>query len=137
MIGGGAYLCCMARGMWRDAAKPLDMSAAPAPPRGVASAFRLGLITQLSNPKPAVLFPAILIGTMPSGTALWVYAALLAVVFANEAIWNRLVARRFALEPSRARYICLKTVIDRAFGGLLAALGVKIAATRRSFPHVL
>ena len=55
--------------------------------------------------------------------------ALLAVIFTAETLWNSLVARLFALERSRARYISLKTVIDRAFGGLLAALGVKIAAT--------
>jgi len=126
---GGAYLLWMAWGMWRDAAKPLDIGQESRLPRSAASAFRLGLFTQLANPKPAVLFSAIFIGTVPPGTAPWVYAALLMVVFLNETVWNILVARIFSFERTRAGYISLKTVIDRSFGGLLAVLGIKIAAT--------
>jgi threonine/homoserine/homoserine lactone efflux protein len=128
-IAGGLYLIHMAWGMWRDADQPLDMSESSRPPRSAVSAFRLGLITQLSNPKPAILFSAIFIGTVPQGTPAWVIAALLTVVFLNEAIWNTLVARIFSFSRSKAAYISLKTIIDRSFGGLLALLGIKIAAT--------
>ncbi len=126
---GGAYLLWMAWGMWRDAATPLAMGQTGALPRSAGSAFRLGLLTQLANPKPAVLFSAIFIGTVPQGTPLWVYGALLLVVFLNETVWNILVARIFSLDRTRAGYISLKTLIDRAFGGVLALLGLKIAAT--------
>lgn len=128
-IVGGLYLIWMAWGMWKSADQPLDMTETGAPPRSALSAFRLGLVTQLANPKPAVLFSAIFVGTVPQGTPIWVYAALLAVVFLNETIWNTLVARIFSFERSKATYISLKTIIDRSFGGLLALLGVKIAAT--------
>ncbi len=128
-IIGGAYLIHMAWGMWRGADTPLDMTRESKTPRSPASAFRLGLWTQLANPKPAILFSAIFIGTVPPGTPLWVYAALLAVVFLNETIWNTLVARIFSFDRTRAGYISLKSLIDRTFGGLLALLGVKIAAT--------
>ena len=127
-IAGGAYLIWMAWGMWRGADQPLDIAASTLP-RSAASAFKLGVITQLSNPKPAILFSAIFIGTVPQGTAAWVYAALLAVVFLNEAVWCTLVARIFSFHRSKAAYIGLKSTIDRAFGGLLALLGVKIALT--------
>lgn len=128
-IAGGLYLIHMAWGMWRTADTPLEMSAISRPPRSAASAFRLGLVTQLSNPKPAVLFSAIFIGTVPKSTPLWVIAALLLVVFLNEAIWNTLVARVFSFHRSKAAYIGLKSSIDRGFGGLLALLGAKIAVT--------
>jgi threonine/homoserine/homoserine lactone efflux protein len=128
-IIGGLYLLHMAWGMWRDAAKPLDMAQSGRLPRTALSAFRLGLVTQLANPKPAVLFSAIFIGTVPPNTPLWVYGALLTVVFLNEALWNILVARIFSFERTRSGYINLKTIIDRAFGGMLALLGLKIAAT--------
>ena len=128
-IIGGAYLIYMAWGMWRGADTPLDMTRASKTARSPLSAFRLGLWTQLANPKPAILFSAIFIGTVPPGTSLWVYSALLAVVFLNETIWNTLVARIFSFDRTRAGYISLKSLIDRSFGGLLALLGVKIAAT--------
>ncbi len=126
-VAGGIYLIKLAIVMWRDADRPLDMNDAGHLPRSAMSAFRLGLVTQLANPKPAVLFSAIFVGTVPPDTAVWIYGALLCVVFANEAIWNTLVARVFSFETTRRRYISLKTVIDRTFGGLLAALGVKLA----------
>jgi threonine/homoserine/homoserine lactone efflux protein len=127
-IAGGLYLIHMAWAMWQGADQPLVMTDSR-PPRSALSAFRLGLITQLANPKPAVLFAAIFVGTVPQGTPLWVYAALLTVVFLNETLWNTLVARLFSFERSKATYISLKTLIDRSFGSLLALLGVKIALT--------
>lgn len=126
-IIGGIYLIRMAVLMWRDAGQPLDADRTGRLPRSPLSAFRLGLATQLANPKPAVLFSAIFVGTVPPDTAPMVYGALLAVVFLNETVWNTLVARVFSFETTRRRYISLKTVIDRTFGGLLAVLGVKLA----------
>jgi len=126
-ILGGAYLVFLGWKMWRSAVTPLDMGEVERLPRSAWSAFRLGVVTQLANPKPAVLFSAIFIGTVPPQTPLWVHAALLLVVFLNEALWNTLVARVFSYQATRRGYISLKTLIDRAFGGLLALLGVKVA----------
>jgi len=127
-ILGGLYLVWMAIGMWRHAADPLPV-VTDVPPRSALSAFRLGLFTQLANPKPAVLLSAIFVGTVPPGTGTWVLVALLAYLFLVETGWNTIVARIFSLDRTRAGYISLKTVIDRSFGGLLALLGIKIAAT--------
>ncbi len=43
-------------------------------------------------------------------------------------LYRTFVARLFSFERTRRVYIGLKHRIDRIFGGLLAALGVKIAA---------
>jgi threonine/homoserine/homoserine lactone efflux protein len=128
-IAGAVYLLYLGWGMWRHAREPLDMTQTRALPRTPVSAFRLGLLTQLANPKPAVMFAAIFLGTVPPATPLWVLGSLLVVVFLNETLWNTAVARVFAMERTRARYISLKTLIDRTFGAALAVLGVKIAAT--------
>jgi threonine/homoserine/homoserine lactone efflux protein len=127
-IAGGLYLVWMAIGMWRHAAEPLpDLTGTP--PRSALSAFRLGLITQLSNPKPAVLLSAIFIGTVPPGTPLWMLVALLSFLFTVETVWNTVVARVFSFDRTRRAYTGAKPLVDRAFGGLLGLLGVKIAAT--------
>ncbi len=126
-ICGGAYLVWLGVKLWRSAATPFETADTRSLPRSAGSAFRLGLLTQLANPKPAVMFSAIFLGTVPQGTAPLVYAALLAVVFVNETVWNTLVARIFSLEKTRSGYISLKTILDRSFGGLLALLGIKVA----------
>jgi threonine/homoserine/homoserine lactone efflux protein len=128
-LGGGAYLIWIGVKLWLGAKTPFDTADTRAVPRSPLSAFRLGLFTQLANPKPAVTFSAIFLGTVPPATPIWVYAALLAVIMLNETLWNIAVARIFSLDRTRARYISLKTIIDRSFGGLLALLGVKVAAT--------
>ena len=125
-IAGGMYLVWMAAAMWRHAGEALP-DTADAPPRTPLSAFRRGLFTQLSNPKPAVLLSAIFIGTVPPGTPLWMLVALLAYLFTVETTWNTIVARIFSYPTTRRAYIGAKTAIDRCFGGLLAVLGVKIA----------
>ncbi|WP_457647055.1 LysE family translocator [Profundibacter sp.] len=126
---GGAFLIYMAYKLWKSADQPLEQTAPGTPPRSLRSAFLLGLFTQISNPKPAILFAAIFVGTVPATAGWGIYVALLAAVFFNETMWNTLVSRIFSLEKTRASYLNLKGWIDRAFGGLLALLGVKIAAT--------
>jgi threonine/homoserine/homoserine lactone efflux protein len=128
-IVGGLYLAWMGWQMWRAAAVPLDLADTGRPPRSLGSAFLLGVGTQLANPKPAVFFGAVFVGTIPPGTNAAVYAALLSVIFLNETLWNILVARIFSLDRARRGYIGLKSVIDRCFGGLLGLLGLKIALT--------
>jgi threonine/homoserine/homoserine lactone efflux protein len=128
-IAGGLYLIWIAWQMWSHAKEPLDMAPSGDIARNRASAFRLGLVTNLANPKPAVFFGAVFVGTVPPGTSLPWIAALLVMVFLNEAICNAAVARAFSFNTPRRIYTRLKTGIDRSFGSILAILGVKIAAT--------
>ena len=128
-IGGAAYLLWMGWKLWRDAGSPLEMDDARPMPRSPLAAFRLGLWTNLANPKAAVMFSSIFLGTIHADTPVWVLGLLLGIIFVSETIWNTLVARIFSLERTRTRYISLKSIIDRMFGGLLVLLGVKIVLT--------
>jgi threonine/homoserine/homoserine lactone efflux protein len=128
-IAGGLFLCWIALQMWRHARAPLSIAAGGATARSPLAALRLGVLTQLANPKPAVFFGAVFVGTVPPQTPGWVLAALLFAVFLNEVFCNLLVARAFSFERARRGYARLKTVIDRSFGTVLAVLGLKIAAT--------
>lgn len=129
-IAGGAYLIWIAVQMWRHAPEPLSTDATDArlPQSGPAALWK-GITTQLANPKPVVFFGAVFAGMVPPDTALWIKGALLGVVFSTDFLWNVLVARLFSFDRSRAAYLSLKTLIDRSFGGILAALGLKVALT--------
>lgn len=128
-IGGAGYLLWMGWNLWRNAPKPFMTEDSRPVPRSALAAYRLGLWTNLANPKAVVVMSSIFLGTLQEGTPFWVLGLLLVVIFTAETLWNSLVARIFAAERTRARYISLKTVIDRSFGGALALLGVKIVAT--------
>lgn len=129
-VVGGAYLVWIAVQMWRHASEPLAAGGeSGALPRSGPAVLWKGITTQLANPKPVVFFGAIFAGMVPPDTPLWIRGALLAVVFSTDFAWNVVVARLFSFERSRAAYLSLKTVIDRSFGGLLAALGLKVALT--------
>jgi threonine/homoserine/homoserine lactone efflux protein len=126
-VAGGLFLIWIAVETWRHAAEPLPAAAAGAAPRGLGSGVRLGLLTQLANPKTAVFFGAVFVGLVPPGTGAGTLGLLLAVIFVNEALWFALVGRLFSLDRARAAYGRGKRWIDRAFGGLIGALGIRIA----------
>lgn len=128
-IGGAAFLIWTAFKMWRAADEPLEDNTAEVAAMTPLSALRLGIWTQLANPKPAVFFGAVFVGTVPTDATPLALALLLACIFLGEFLWNTSVAQLFSLDRTRKIYIGLKHLIDRVFGGLLAALGVKIAAT--------
>lgn len=128
-IGGGLFLLWIAFQMWRHAPDPLEMPTDGVTPRTPWSAFRLGVLTQLSNPKPAVFFGAVFVNTIPVGTTLPWIALILALVLLNELACTLTVARAFSFAGPRRTYQRFKLYIDRSFGGILALLGLKIAAT--------
>ena len=132
-IAGGAFLVWIGWKMWRNADTALpDVAGRPGAagakvPRSRAAAFRLGLVTQLANPKPAVFFGAVFVTTVPPGTSAGWLVLLLAAIFANEFLCTLAVARAFSMDAARRFYARAKRAIDRVFGGALALLGVRIA----------
>jgi threonine/homoserine/homoserine lactone efflux protein len=127
-IAGGLFLLWIALNMWRHAAEPLGTGVAVTA-RSPLRAIWLGIATQLANPKPAVFFGAVFVGTVPPDATALALGLLLIAVFLNEFVCNALIARLFSVGSVRTGYARLKSQIDRAFGGILALLGLKIALT--------
>ena len=130
-IVGACFLGYIAWQTWRHAKDPLpsDETTAKSAPRSLSSAIKLGTVTQLANPKPILFFGAVFVGLVPPDTPTVVLAALLAVILLQESLWYILVARLFSLGRTRVAYGRFKAQVDRAFGGLIAALAAKIALT--------
>ena len=127
---GAAFLIWLAVRMWRHAKDPVQLDAPRTPrPGTAAAAFRLGLLAQLANPKPAVFFGAVFVAAVPPGSSALTLALLLALVFANEMLCTLAVARAFSFPTPRTAYARFKLWIDRSFGGMLAGLGISLAAT--------
>ena len=126
-LAGAAFLLWIAWQTLRHADAPLPQVDANGPaPRTARSAFRLGLFTQLANPKIAVFFGAVFVGMVPRDAPIWAMAAILAMIFLDEMLWYAFVGRVFSLARVRALYARAKRWIDRAFGALIAAFGIRI-----------
>jgi len=127
-VAGGLYLVYLAFGLWRGAARPLEVPAGAAGGAGLWASFLLGLGTQLSNPKTAVVYGSIFAALLPPEVPAWMFATLPPLVFVLEAGWYSAVALAFSTGHPRNAYLRSKAWIDRAAGTLMGALGLKLVA---------
>ena len=89
-------------------------------------AFRLGLITQLSNPKIAIILASIFTALLPKDIPTYFYFVLPILCFFIDASWYSLVAVALSAEKPRRVYLKFKKVFDRVAGGVMTLLGLKL-----------
>lgn len=131
---GGAYLLYLGCRVWRGAGEPLVLAGAHAPSSGKRAfrrSFLLGLGTQVSNPKTAVVYASIFVSLLPRELPVSAMAGLPLLVFAIEAGWYSLVALALSSASPRATYLRAKSWLDRLAGGAMAALGIKLIVGAR------
>ena len=129
-VAGGAYLVYLGIRVWLGAGEP-PPSPEPSGRPAEDSPRRLylrGLLTNLTNPKAAVFFGSILAPVLDSAGADWVVVAAIAVIVFNALWWHCLLAVLFGRPSVRRWYGRSKRLIDRLVGGLLALLGLRLAA---------
>jgi threonine/homoserine/homoserine lactone efflux protein len=127
---GGAYLIYLGCMIWRGARRPLQIG------EGVPStsrrSFLLGLLTQVSNPKTAVVYASIFVALLPQEVPLAAMLVLPVAIFVIEAGWYSIVALALSAPSPRAAYLRWKVWVDRAAGGAMGLLGIKLIATART-----
>ncbi len=128
-LAGGAYLVYLAVRIWRGAAAPLVVADAGATaPSGFARPFAFGLVTQLSNPKTAVVYGSVFAALLPAAPPGWLLVALPPAIFLIEAGWYAAVAVAFSAGRPRAFYLRSKRWIDRLASAAIGALGLRLIA---------
>lgn len=125
-IVGGLYLLWLAFKIIRHAKAPIALGPASYGEKSLALTFRDGLLTQLSNPKTAVVFASIFTALLPREIPAYYYIALPLLSFIIDAGWYSLVTIALSTERSRLVYIRFKTAIDRVAGSVMALLGLKL-----------
>jgi threonine efflux protein len=128
---GGLYLCYLGYRIYAGAKQPLstpyDRGVNSARP--VSTSLWLGLTTQLSNPKTAIVYASVFAAFLPTLLSVHLAVALVAVVFALETSWYALVATLLSTPAPRRAYVGCKAFIDRAAGIVLLGLGLKLIAS--------
>jgi threonine/homoserine/homoserine lactone efflux protein len=130
---GGAYLLYLGSRIWRSARQPLVVQGTPTQkhPAGAWRSFLLGLATQVSNPKTAVVYASVFASLLPREAPLFALAALPIMIFAIETLWYSVVALALSAPSPRAHYLASKAWLDRAAGAIMAMLGLKLIFAAR------
>jgi threonine/homoserine/homoserine lactone efflux protein len=126
-LAGALYLIYLACRLWRGATTPLAMTTAALPRRGgLRRSFTVGLATQLSNPKTAIVYGGVFAALLPASPPLGLLVALLPAIFLLETGWYVIVALIFSGERPRAAYGSCKRWLDRLAGVVMGALGARL-----------
>ena len=115
---GGLYLLWFAWGLWRASTQPLPQAAAG------AKGFWGGIVLNLSNPKPALFYAALILSVFPEPMAPARQALIYAICLTTELFWYSTVAVLMSTAAMRSRYFAAKFWIDRAASVAMAALGL-------------
>ena len=127
---GGLYLAYLGWRIWASAERPLTIgNLAERPATRSTRALALGFTTQISNPKTAIVYASVFAAFLPGAQSLAFDITLVVLVFLVEAGWYSLVALSLASERPRSVYLRCKTGVDRLAGGVMIALGLKLASS--------
>lgn len=130
---GGLYLCYLGVRIFLAARVPLpfDGNAAAAAPAPASRAFWLGLVTQLSNPKTAIVYASVFAALLPASISLPFAVAVVLAVFIVETAWYAIVAWALSSAGPRRAYLSSKTAVDRVAGTVMFALGLRLITAAR------
>jgi threonine efflux protein len=98
------------------------------PKRG--SAWCVGFLTDLSNPKAVAFFGSLFAVFLPAHAPLWLQFASAGVVVMIDVCWFATVACVFSLGSIARGYTRIKKWIDYVTGGVLVALGVRLVVSK-------
>ncbi|GAB2844548.1 LysE family translocator [Lentzea nigeriaca] len=124
---GAAYLIYLGvKALW-NSRRPAELDE-PAPVPSVRAAVRVGLLTNLLNPKPGVFYISLLPQFLPVGQPAW-GGVLVAIHLGIGLLWFPILIT--AAGRARAFLLRQRNVLDRISASALIAFGVKTAADAR------
>jgi threonine/homoserine/homoserine lactone efflux protein len=89
-------------------------------------ALGVGLATQLSNPKTAVVYASVFTSLLPAAFSLTFGFFLVFLVFLIEAGWYVIVALVLSSAKLRQGYLQRKVIVDVLAGAIMMILGGKL-----------
>ncbi len=124
-IAGGLYLLYVANRLWRSNTTVMNGCATTVSPR---AAFRLGLLTNITNPKSALFFGSIFAASFPPAPSLLLQALAVTMVVVNALCWHLLLAYLFSRERVRAAYSRTRNAANRIASVVVGVLGLGLLA---------
>ena len=120
-VAGGLYLLYVASRLWRSASPEVNGSV-PAISR--PAAFRLGLLTNITNPKSALFFGSVFAASFPAAPAPLLQVCAVVMIVVNALAWHLLLAYLFSRPRVRAAYARTRTQANRVASAAMGLLGL-------------
>jgi threonine/homoserine/homoserine lactone efflux protein len=92
------------------------------------AAFRLGFLTNITNPKVALFFGSIFATSFPAAPSPILQASVVAMVVLNALCWHALLAYLFSRARVRAAYARTRGAANRIASVTMGALGLSMLA---------
>ena len=133
---GGIYLLYLALLLWLGAKHPLlaegdtavgqEESQGSDKRGGLLGSFSIGLVTQISNPKTALVIAGIFAAFVPADPPQFTMQLVAVIAFVIDFCWYALVAVMLSGQRSKSVYISAKTGFDRTASIFLGLVGTRL-----------
>lgn len=120
-VVGGLYLLYVAIRAWRSEPGAWSEGALAVTP---LQAFRLGLLTNVTNPKAALFYSSVFAASFPPEPTPALQSAAVAVVVANALCWYMVLAYLFSRQSIRNAYAGARKTASRVTAVCFGAFGI-------------
>ena len=94
------------------------------------SCFRLGLLTNLLNPKTAAFMTSLFAATIPTNASIELGVVTVTLICSISAIWYSLVSALFSYDIAKKLYDKQKQKIEKVAGAIFVGFGLKLALSK-------
>ena len=122
-ILGSVYLCWIAVQLWRTGSVAGAMETRPL---STFAAWRLGFVTNITNPKSALFFGSVFAAALPQDPPPDLMLAILGMLFVNAALWYSILAMAFSHARVRDAYARYRRQIGRIAGSVMGVFGLRL-----------
>ncbi len=129
-LAGAGYLVVLGVLLLRSAWRAAEHEEPASRPSDGWRAFRLGLLTDLSNPKAAAFFTSLFAVALPLDADAALKTVVVLAVGAIAGAWYSLIAATVCMAPVARLYVRGRRFVEATAGMLFVGLGAKLAIDR-------
>ena len=127
---GALYLTYLGIRMMLTTHRPTPQPSVGIVPTRRSSAWRVGFLSNISNPKLAAFFSSLFASLLPANLPLWMLGVIVVIMLVITTSWLFIVACVFSLGPITSVYGRVRRWIDYITGGIFIALGLRLVVER-------
>lgn len=129
---GGIYLLYLAYKIWNSPKIDTNSSSTISKDlslkeKGYVKSYFLGLLTQLSNPKTAIVIGSVIMAFLPHEVPPYTFLILTVLTFITDCGWYCIVAIALSTKRAQKVYNRFQQKINKVASGLMAMMGTKLA----------